>query len=182
MRISVVNHPSKRVPSVTFYSSLLAAILLLGSFVSCAAKVSHAVRRDAKRKIEEMESRWRDAQLTGDVPEMDKLLSDDYFGISMAGQANTKGQQLDRMRNRTLTLSRIDLRDVKIKLIGSTAIVTSRAVVEGMNDGVPMRGSFRYTRVYQKRAAGRWEITNFEATQVVRSHDPEEQRSGDAAP
>jgi len=29
---------------------------------------------------------------------MDKLLSDDYIGITMTGQVNTKAQQLDRMR------------------------------------------------------------------------------------
>jgi ketosteroid isomerase-like protein len=130
-----------------------------------------------------METQWRDAQLTGNVSEMEKLLSDDYFGISMTGQVNTKAQQLERMRTRTLMLSRIDLSDVKVKLIGTTAVVTSRAVVEGMNDGLPMRGSFRYTRVYQRTSAGQWKITNFEATRLARANDPANERSdGDGRP
>ena len=123
-----------------------------------------------------MESQWRDAQLTGNVSEMDKLLSEDYFGISMTGQVNTKAQQLDRIRKRTLMLSRIDLSDVKVKLMGATAIVTSRAEVEGISDGAPMRGSFRYTRVYQRTSAGQWKITNFEATRLARSNDRAEER------
>ena len=125
------------------------------------------MKRDAKREIEDMETQWRDAQLTGNVSEMDKLLSDDYFGISMNGQVNTKAQQLERIRKRALNLTRIDLSDVKVKLFGTTAaVVTSRAEVAGTMDGAPMNGSFRYTRVYQ-RVAGLWKITNFEATRLA---------------
>jgi len=43
-----------------------------------------------------------------------------------------------------------------------------------MNDGTPMTGSFRYTRVYQKTAAGLWQITNFEATRLARQGHQQE--------
>ena len=128
------------------------------------------MKRDAKREIEDMETQWRDAQLTGNVSEMEKLLSDDYFGISMTGQVNTKAQQLDRIRKRALNLTKIELSDVKVKLFGTTAVVTSRAEVAGTIDGKPMNGSFRYTRVYQ-RVAGFWKITNFEATRLAETDD-----------
>ncbi|RXH58662.1 nuclear transport factor 2 family protein [Granulicella sibirica] len=135
------------------------------------------MKKDAKRQIEDMETQWRDAQLTGNVSEMERLLSEDYFGISMTGQVNTKEQQLDRIRKRTLVLSKIELSDVKVKLIGTTAVVTSRAEVEGTSDGTPMRGSFRYTRVYQRTPAGLWKITNFEATRLARPNQPEGETS-----
>ncbi len=113
-----------------------------------------------------MEDAWRAAQIAGDVDAMDKLLSDDYVGITMTGQVVTKMQQLDRMRNRALVLSRLDIEDVKLKLIGSTAIVTSLAEVDGSSDGEPMRGRFRSTRVYSRLPSGVWKMTNFEATRV----------------
>ena len=116
--------------------------------------------------LPELEEVWRTAQLSADVDAMDKLLSDDYVGITMAGQIVTKVQQLDRMRNRNLVLSKIELDDVKVKLIGSTAIVTSLAEVDGTNDGTPMHGTYRYTRVYSRLPSGNWKITNFEATRV----------------
>ena len=53
-----------------------------------------------------------------------------------------------------------------MKLIGTTAIVTSLAEVEGTNDGMPMHGTYRYTRVYSRLPSGTWQITNFEATRV----------------
>ena len=126
----------------------------------------HEKKHDAKRQVEALEEQWRVAQLHGDVLAMDKLLSDDYIGISMTGQVNTKVQQLDRMRNHRLVLVRLDLGEMQVKLVGLIAIVTSRAEVEGTNEGTPVRGTFRYTRVYQRLPSGEWKITSFEATRV----------------
>jgi ketosteroid isomerase-like protein len=127
----------------------------------------HPKRHDQyKHQVEQLEEVWRTAELKGDVDAMDKLLSDDYVGITMTGQVVTKMQQLDRMRNRNLVLDKMDLEDVKVKLIGSTAIVTSLADVDGTNDGQPMHGRFRSTRVYSRLPNGTWRITNFEATRV----------------
>jgi ketosteroid isomerase-like protein len=119
-----------------------------------------------KHQVEHLEEVWRTAQLNGDVDAMDKLLSDDYVGITMSGQVVTKMQQLDRMKNRSMVLSKIQLDDVKIKLIGTTAIVQSRAEVEGTADGNAVHGTYRYTRVYSRSPSGTWQITNFEATRV----------------
>ena len=117
----------------------------------------------------------------GDVAVMDKLLADDYIGISMTGQVNTKTQQLDRMRLHKIALTKLDLGDRQVKLIGSIAIVTSRAEVEGTNDGAPIKGTFRYTRVYQRLPSGGWKITSFEATRVPGPKGPGRSRNREAA-
>jgi len=78
-----------------------------------------------------MEQAWRSAELAGDVEAMGRLLSDDFVGINMSGQVVTKTQLLERMRNRRTVMTRLDLDDVHVKLIGPTAIVTSRAEVRG---------------------------------------------------
>jgi ketosteroid isomerase-like protein len=143
----------------------------------------HPKRKDQyKHQVEKLEEAWRVAQLNVDVDAMDRLLSDDYVGITMSGQVVTKTQQLERMRNRNLVLSKISLDDVKVKLIGTTAIVTSLADVDGTSDGEPMHGTFRSTRVYSRLPSGTWKITNFEATRVGPAPPPREkhQRSGDA--
>ena len=63
-------------------------------------------------------------------------------------------------------LTKIQLEDVKVRLIGMTAVVTSLAEVDGTNDGTPMHGNYRYMRVYSRLPSGTWKITNFEATRV----------------
>ena len=150
--------------------AFVAALAVLPCPTHCNADVaahSHKERkRDYKREIETVEEQWRTAQLAGDVATMDKLLADDYFGISIAGQLNNKTQQLERLQKRTLVLTKINVSDVKIKLVGRVGIVTSLAEIEGVNDGEPMKGMFRYTRVYKRYADSTWKITNFEVTRV----------------
>jgi ketosteroid isomerase-like protein len=137
--------------------------------VAAVAQAQHAHRehkRDYKREIEAAEQQWRTAQLAGDVATMDKLLAEDYFGISNNGQLNNKTQQLERLQKRMLVLTKIDFSDVKIKLLGRVGIVTTLARIEGTNDGQPLQGLFRYTRIYKRYPDGSWKITNFEVTRV----------------
>ena len=155
--------------------------MLAGASILLAARadVPHPKRKEEyKHQVEHLEETWRTAQLNGDVATMDKLLSDDYVGITMAGQVVTKVQQLDRMRNRQLVLTKIVLDDVKVKLIGTTAIVTSLADVDGTNDGESMHGTYRYTRVYSRLPSGTWKITNFEATRVGTPPAPSDGKRG----
>jgi ketosteroid isomerase-like protein len=147
----------------------LLAVLAVAALVLPAARADgpHPRRHDQyKRQVEKLENVWRAAQLSGDVTAMEQLLSDDYVGITISGQVVTKTQQLDRMRNRTMSLTRMEMSDVKVKLIGSTAIVTSLAEVDGINDAQPIHGTFRSTRVYSRTLGGIWKMTNFEATRV----------------
>ena len=145
----------------------LSLLLLAPTTLGAARKQSQAEsKRSARHDIENLEEQWRRAQLAGDLPAMDRLLSEDFVGISMTGQANTKSQQLERFRSRRLALTRIELSDRKIKLLGLVAIVTSKAEVDGTNEGEPIKGSFRYTRIYQRLPSGTWVTTNFEATRI----------------
>ncbi len=143
----------------------LALLLILPGSPALAA-IHHGVKRDAKHEIEQLEEAWRSAQISGDLATLDRLMADDFIGISMTGQANTKQQQLDRYRTRTLVLTKIDLNDRKIKVVGNIAIVTTLAAVEGSNEGETMQGLYRYTRIYQRLPSGVWTTTNFEATRI----------------
>jgi len=131
---------------------------------------NHHQHKDPKRvmrgEIESLEHQWREAQLSDDIPTMDKLLSDDFLGTTANGQVVTKAQQLDRMKRRAIALTQLDVSDVKIKLIGQVAIVNSLAQISGTMDSQPLAGGFRYTRVYQRLPNGTWKITSFSATRV----------------
>jgi len=146
------------------------ATLCLVAMPACAQR-HH--KKLAREQIVELEAQFRQAQLTMDIPMMDRLLSDDYLGIGVNGAVSTKPQQLDRMRSRDLVLTRIDTSEFKVKLIGQIAIVTSLAQIDGTLEGSPLHGMVRYTRIYQRLPSGIWKITNFEATRIPqrREHD-----------
>jgi ketosteroid isomerase-like protein len=159
----------RRRASAAVVVGLATCAILAGIGIAPAVAVAivpHHKGHDLKLQVEQLEDQWRQAQLTGDVATMDKLLSDDYIGISVNGQVNTKAQWLERLQSRRIAVTKLELSDMKVKLIGSIAIVTSRAEVEGTSDGVSIRGIYRYTRVYQRLPSGTWKITSFEATRA----------------
>jgi ketosteroid isomerase-like protein len=164
-----------RLPRVLLsYLILLIPLPVLGPILHAQAKHPHPKHAKlVKEQIQDLEDQWKNATLAGDVAAMDKLLSEDYVGISQTGQINTKAMQLDRIRTRTVVVQQMSLSDIKIKVVGAVAIVTSRATVQGTSDGADITGDFRYTRVYQRLPSGAWKITNFEATRIPtgdRSH------------
>ncbi len=143
----------------------LGLICLLGSASSSSAQ--HQERKRTERaEISLLEERWRQAQLSEDISAMDRLLADEFLGITAAGQVVTKAQQLERMRTHHLVVSKLDIAETKMKISGTLAVVTSLAHLDGTAEGKPLHGDFRYTRVYHRVGRGDWKITNFEATRV----------------
>ena len=147
--------------------TLVATALLLCVPLSLAAQ--HHRKHETHVQIENLEHQWQQATLSNDLGAMDKLLSEDFLGITANGELQTKTQLLDRMRNRLVTITKLDVSDIKIKRVGAIAIVTSLAQVEGDANGEPVSGIFRYTRVYQRLPSGVWRVTSFEATRVPRN-------------
>ncbi len=130
----------------------------------------HEHKRTERAQIIALEHEWQQATLADDASTMDKLLSEDYLGITASGEVLTKTQQLDRMRDHKLMITRLETSDRKIKLIGNIAIVTSLAQVEGSDNDEPLNGAFRYTRIYQRISGALWKVTSFEITPATRLH------------
>ena len=103
----------------------------------------HEKKHDAKRQVEALEDVWRTAQLSSDVATMDKLLSDDYIGISMTGQVYTKAQQLDRMRSHKFVVTKLELGEMQVKLVGISTAISACARCDPTATPEPSRCGFR---------------------------------------
>lgn len=157
-------------------AAMLLVSVLAGMVVQARAGKPHPARtHEYKHEVEVLEGQWREALLNGDAAAMDKLLSDDYVGISMDGQVNTKAQQLERIRQRKLVLTQIDQGEMKVKLLGQVAIVTSSLTVAGTNDDLPFSGVYRYMRVYHRLPGEGWQTTSFEVTRIRRDRKSDAQ-------
>jgi ketosteroid isomerase-like protein len=147
----------------------LAFILVSGFTPRAYAAFPH---HDGNHKeIEGLELDWRHAQLTNDISTVDRLLADDYLGISANGTLETKADELAKRRSGSLHITVLDLSDIKVRIYGDTAVVTSKAELVGKNADRDISGRYRYTRVYSNRA-GQWRIVSFEASRI--SGEPEE--------
>ena len=122
---------------------------------------------DMRERVLGLESQWRQAQLSNDVPTMERMLADDYIGVSPAGIMSTKAQTLSRASSHESVFHKLEFADQHVKLVGNVAIVTSRATVDATMEGHSLRGQFLYTRVYRRLQNGTWKITSFEATPVT---------------
>ncbi|MGB8538234.1 MAG: nuclear transport factor 2 family protein [Acidobacteriaceae bacterium] len=123
-------------------------------------------RDNAHKAIEGLELDWRQAQITNNVSVVERLLADDYLGISANGTLETKADELSRRRSGSLRITQLDLSDIKVRIYGDTAVVTSKAELVGKNGDRDISGRYRYTRVYSNRD-GQWRIVSFEASRIT---------------
>lgn len=139
--------------------------LILLSAVTTQAHAVFPHRDNAHKEIEGLELDWRQAQLTNNISEVERLLADDYLGISANGTLETKADELTRRRSGSMHITQLELSDIKVRIYGDTAVVTSKAELTGKNGDRDIGGRYRYTRVYSNKD-GQWRIVSFEASRI----------------
>lgn len=158
--------PSRVTPQET--ACILVFVTL---FVLCAAPSYGGLlprrgdKHEQHKEVEAIEYQWRQAMLNNNLGDMDKLLADDYIAITANGTIETKAQAIAARRAGTLRITRMDISDTKVRIYGDTAVVTSRAEINGSNGASDVSGHYRYTRVYNYRL-GKWKIVSFEASRM----------------
>jgi uncharacterized protein (TIGR02246 family) len=113
---------------------------------------------DPDSEIAALEGELRNAQLAADVSTLDRLIDDDLLFTGPTGELATKADDLAAHRSGVVRFRSHDPEDMHIRKVGSDVAVVAlrtRLVVEV--HGVTHRGTFRYTRVWQRRD-GRWRI------------------------
>src|ERR1700733_10706248 len=138
-------------------------VVAFGFAIQAHAGFPH--HENAHKEIEGLELDWREAQLTNNISAVERLLADDYLGISANGTLETKADELTRRRNGALHITQLDLSDIKVRIYGDTAVVTSKADLVGRNGDRDRSGRFPYTRVYST-GDGQWRIVSFEASSI----------------
>ena len=126
-----------------------------------------------QKQIGRLEQQWRVAVLANDTASMSALLADSYIGIGPDGTISGKSEELQARGSGQEHLQELDVLDRKIRIYGSTAVVTSRVHIQGMYSGQALLGEFRYTRVWSLNRA-QWHVVSFEANRIhdvdARSH------------
>ena len=130
------------------------------------AKPHKENRKADSRVVEQMEEKWRLALVNSDGPALDKLLADDFMGISSNGTVSDKHQYIARLSSHQSEFKTFEVLEQKIRVQPGLAVATSEARVIGSLESRPIRGIFRYTKVYSRDTTGQWKVLSFEATRV----------------
>jgi len=148
--------------------SLLLIVGVSGPDLSATQQhsIPRAQRHEYRHEIDQSEEAWRAAMLKGNSAVLEDLLADDYTGITAKGAIQTKEQAINNLRTGAFQLTGLAISDRKVRIYGSTAVVTSVAELTGSKKDQDLTGRYRYTRVYVRNQAGQWKIVSFEASRI----------------
>jgi ketosteroid isomerase-like protein len=103
------------------------------------------------------ESALRQAQLAGDVRELDRLIDDALVFTGPNGAVCGKKDDLDAHRRGLVRIMRLEPSEERIQRFGHIAVVSVRMEMSGTFEGETFAGPFRYTRVWRAQADG-WRV------------------------
>jgi YHS domain-containing protein len=101
---------------------------------------------------------YTEALLHGDVAALDRLFSDDYITSKNHGEVWDKATHLAFVKSQGHKFLELDFQDPKVRIYGTTAVVTGQLNHHFRDEVGEFTGQSRYTHVYVKRN-GRWYMT-----------------------
>ena len=146
--------------SMRLIAPVLVAVCLL------VAPLAWSQGGNVEQQIKKLTDQIIAAELKVDMNSYEKLLADDYTGIYSDGRLYTKAQDIQDLKTGALKYESIDVREIKIRAYGDTAVAVSLVSTKGTRDGKPFSADFRVTRVWVKQK-GNWKSVAFQATRVA---------------
>ena len=141
------------------------SVRLIAPVLVCLLVVPLALcQGNVEQQIKTLSDQLSQAYVKGDTSFFEKYLADDYTGIYASSQPDTKAET---RKPGAVKYESFDVHEMKIRVYGDTAVVTSLTSSKGAlrEDGKPFSGDFRTTRVWVKQKDG-WKLVAFQSTQV----------------
>jgi hypothetical protein len=120
---------------------------------------------NAEQQIKTLGEQLNAAILKADTNSLEKLLADDYTGVRGDGSVLTKAQEIEKYKSGAIKYETNEIKDLKIRVYGHTAVSTSLSSSKNIRDGKEHIGTTRSTRVWVKQK-GEWKCVAFQTTRV----------------
>ncbi len=121
--------------------------------------------QQAEQEIRQQEARRFEAIVRGDVAALDQILSDDLTYTHATGVFETKAEFIDKMKSGQLKYESFAPEDIRVRVYGTTGVVTGVARVKVQVKGEPLSFQLRFTDVYVKKG-NRWQMVAWQATRL----------------
>lgn len=131
---------------------ILLPLIFLSSL--CALAQSPAINQ--QQKLIALERMWDQAQLTRDSSALERLVGPDFINTEWDGTVSDRVKFLSDIRDPLYKPASMSLRDISIKLYGSTAIVVGVYHTEGRYRDKPYDHVGRFTDTWIL-VGGRWQ-------------------------
>jgi hypothetical protein len=101
---------------------VIVSVLLLAS--ASFSSPARAFRSTDAQFITFLEDAWVQAILTRAVNVLDRVMADDFSGVSPNGERYTKQEAIADVQSGRYSVEKMKLDDVKVRILGDTAVVT----------------------------------------------------------
>ncbi|RKE47692.1 MULTISPECIES: nuclear transport factor 2 family protein [unclassified Sphingomonas] len=108
-------------------------------------------------EIEGREEALRSAMVTRDVVALSSLIDDGLVFTGPDGTVVGKDQDLSAHEADILKLTKLDLFDGRLHPMGENVLATTKADLTGTFAGMPIDGTYSYTRLWSQ-ASGQWRV------------------------
>jgi len=138
----------------------LLALLLASESAAVLAQGSAATSA-----ILAVERRWAESLVKADLEALGRIYADDLVYVHSGGNAETKAQFLDRVRQGGLKYQKVELVDPKVRVYGQAAVVNGAFDVSVQVDGQAVNHRVVYFHVYA-RQDGEWGLVAHQTTRL----------------
>lgn len=123
------------------------------------AALQRVLAGPADPEIVACEAALRAAQLAADADALDRLIADELLFTGPDGELGTKAQDLAAHRSGAVRFLEHEPEELRIRRVGThVAVAGLRARLAVAVAGTPVRGTYRYTRVWAREDGGPWRV------------------------
>ena len=141
----------------------LSAAVLLALMVPTMSRADDAA---AEKQVAMLSKQFREADLKGDTEALDALLSDDWVVIEPDGNLVSKAQNARNLKDGSVAFEAMDPSEVKVRVYGDAAVVTSRVHVKLKVKGEKVDTHVRVSEFYAKQG-GKWRCVSTHVTNIA---------------
>ena len=150
--------------------TLGASVALLGLLMASDggnSKKESGMKDKTEEELSTLETEWAQAFLKNDAEAIGRYMAEDWTVISPDGSAIDKATFLGLIKSGVLTHDQMEFAEVKVRVYGDTAVVTSRATSKGKFRGEAFSELERSTDVLVKQK-GQWKSVLTHLTRITK--------------
>ena len=141
-------------------------VVLAALCLSVGQAQTPAAPKGVEQQLIKMEHDWADAVVKRDMAVLERNLADDYLSIDFEGGLWTKASALAALKSGEDVVTSAIADDIKVRVYGNAAVVTSRWTVKEQFKGRDISGQYRVTDTFIKRA-GRWQCVATHGSKIA---------------
>ncbi len=143
------------------------AVVLVVSVLAFGLTARAAEDDKTVEAIKALDMKLTQAFKDRDVKTLEKSLAEDYTEVDPLGRVHTKKQYLGYLSKGTAKLTEVKETDVKVRVIGHTAVLTGLVHIKGTVQDKDIGGEYRWTRVYHQKKGEEWVCILEQHTYVI---------------